>query len=257
MIAMNPVRSSTSPKSQARSDFMPFLDARTDLFLYFAEALGEFDWSDKDVLDFGGNIGGLLRDPNSTIREERYWCIDIVAEAIEQGKRDYPRAHWLFYDLYNFRFNPYGSKGLDLANLEQQFDIIAAYSVFTSNFEADLLRLVTRLKQMLKPGGQLAFTFMDPDETLQWRLERLYEKGADVDVQAMTRRARGARSCILLNERELYIDTREPPCPSPELQTSCYVFHSAAYMQSLFPRAVILPPPDAAGQHCCVLRSPP
>jgi SAM-dependent methyltransferase len=234
---------------------MPFLDARTDVFLYFADVLGERNWSDKDVLDFGGNIGGLLRDPNSTIRDERYWCIDIIAEAIEQGKRDYPRAHWLFYDLYNFRFNPYGTSGLDLPDPAHQFDIITAYSVFTSNFETDLLRLVPRLEQMLKPGGRLAFTFMDPAETLQWRLERLHEKGRDIDVRAMLHLARGAQSCILLNERELYIDTPEPPCPSPELQTSCYVFHSAAYMQSLFPRATILPPLDEAGQHCCVLRS--
>ena len=253
---MRSVCPSTSSSSQPGSDLIPFLDARTDIFSYFANALGDCDWSDKDVLDFGGNIGGLLRDPDSTIREERYWCIDIVAQAIEQGKRDYPRAHWLFYDLYNFRFNPYGTRGLAWADPGQQFDIIAAYSVFTSNFEADLLRIVPRLEQMLKPGGRLAFSFMDPDETLGWRLERLREKGADIDVQAMTRRARGAESCVLLNEHELYLNTHEPPCPSPELQTSCYVFHSAAYMQRLFPRATILPPRDEAGQHCCVLQSP-
>ena len=243
-------------KSRGRRNSPPFLEARTDLFLYFADIIGERDWSDKDVLDFGGNIGGLLRDPNSTIRDTRYWCMDIVAEAIERGRRDYPRAHWQFYDLYNFRFNPYGIEGLDPPRPGQHFDIIAAYSVFTSNFEAELLRLVPLLEQMLKPGGRLAFTFMAPDETLQWRLECLREKGADVNVPALTRLARGARWCILLNERELYIDTHDVPSRPPELQTSCYVFHSAAYMHSLFPRAAIVPPPYPRGQHCCVIQRP-
>jgi SAM-dependent methyltransferase len=253
---MNPSFSLAASEPRGRPNFTPFLDARTDLFLYFAEIMGERDWSDKDILDFGGNIGGLLRDPNSTIQETRYWCIDIVAEAIEQGCRDYPRAHWLFYDLYNFRFNPYGFEGLDLPRTGQHFDIIAAYSVFTSNFEVDLIRLVPGLEQMLKPGGRLAFTFMDPDETLEWRLERLRDKGANVDVSALTRLARGARWCILLNEQELYIDTHDVPSRPPELQPSCYVFHSAAYMHSLFPHAAIVPPPYPTGQHCCVIQRP-
>ena len=253
---MNPNVPPAAAGSQERRKITPFLDARTDLFLYFAEIVGERDWSDKDVLDFGGNIGGLLRDPNSTIQEMRYWCMDIVAEAIERGRGDYPRAHWLFYDLYNFRFNPYGIKGLDLPQPGQQFDIIAAYSVFTSNFEVDLVRPCPCLEQMLKLGGRLAFTFMDPDETLEWRLERLHEMGANIDVPALTRLARGARWCILLNERELFVDTHEVPSLPPEDQTSCYVFHSTPYMQSLFPYAAIVAPPYATGQHCCVIERP-
>ena len=253
---MNPFPSPATSGPRDRRNFTPFLEARTDLFLYFAEQLGERDWSDKDVLDFGGNIGGLLRDPNSTIQATRYWCIDIVAEAIEQGRRDYPQAHWLFYDLYNVRFNPYGVEGLDCPDPGQRFDIIAAYSVFTSNLEDDLLRLVPRLEGMLKPGGRLAFTFMDPDETLQWRLERLQEDGVDVDVQALTRQARGARWCVLLNERELYVGASELPSLPPEQQKSCYVFHSVEYMQDLFPHASILPPPHATGQHCCLIQRP-
>jgi hypothetical protein len=126
-------------KCPGRRNSPPFLDARTDLFLYFADIIGERDWSNKDVPDFGGNIGGLLRDPTSTIQETRYWCMDIVAEPIEQGRRDYPRAHWQFYDLYNSRFNPYGIEGLDPPQPGQHFDIIAAYVVFTSNFEVELL----------------------------------------------------------------------------------------------------------------------
>ena len=251
---MNPDLTSATPKSRERPNFKPFLDARTDIFRYFAEILGESDWSNMDVLDFGGNIGGLVRDPNSTIQQAHYWCMDIVAEATERGRKDYPRAHWLFYDLYNFRFNPYGTRCLDLPDPGQQFDVIAAYSVFTSNFETELLRLVPQLEKMLKPGGRLAFSFLAPDEPLEWRLKCVREKGVDVDVPVMTRRARGARWCILLNERELFVNTHEVPTLPPEDQTSCYVFHSIPYMQSLFPRATIVPRRHSIGHHCCVIQ---
>jgi hypothetical protein len=125
--------------------------------------------------------------------------------------------------------------------------------VFTSNFEADLVRIVPRLEHLLKPGGRLAFTFMAPDEALQWRLQCLVEKGAKINLTALSRRAHGARWCILLNEQELYIDTHELPCCVSELQRSCYVFHSAAYVQSLFPHATILP---SLSEGATLLRDP-
>jgi len=51
---------------------MTFVVSRTDRFGYFCEQLGEGDWRGKNVLDFGGSDGGLLRDPSTTIDEGRY-----------------------------------------------------------------------------------------------------------------------------------------------------------------------------------------
>jgi len=65
---------------------MAFLSSKTGQFTYFSLQLGEKDWRGKNVLDFGGNIGNMLRDPNCTIDHERYWCLDVVAESIEKGK---------------------------------------------------------------------------------------------------------------------------------------------------------------------------
>ena len=81
---------------------MTFISRRSGQFTYFALQLGESMWRGKDVLDFGGNIGNILKDPNSTIDEERYWCIDVGKEAVEMGRRSYPKSHWLSYNRYCF-----------------------------------------------------------------------------------------------------------------------------------------------------------
>ena len=244
---------------------MAFLSTKTRQFTYFALQLGEGAWRRKDVLDFGGNVGNILRDPNSTIDVERYWCIDVDEEALEVGKRSYPEAHWLHYDRYCFFFNPRGVPHLKLPRVEQRFDYIVAYSVFTNTPTTDMIELVGELQGLLKGGGALAFTFIDPHyrawpgrydgDNLRWRLEKIrVEENPDVDVAAVADEARSASRCILVNGRQLYLDTDEiGPC-EPELQKSCYVFHSEEYVKRLFPNATVLPPVNDEMQHCCIMR---
>src|SRR3954447_15177839 len=87
---------------------LAFVSRKTSQFTYFAQQLGNSLWQGKDVLDFGGNIGNILRDPNSTIDIERYWCLDVDNEAIAVGRRSFPQAHWVWYNRYCFFFNPGG-----------------------------------------------------------------------------------------------------------------------------------------------------
>src|SRR5205085_9121074 len=73
-------------------------------FAYFDEQLDRPDWRGKRVLDFGGNKGNLLRDPSCTIRHEDYYCLDVIAEAIAEGRESFPAAHFIHYDRYNRSF---------------------------------------------------------------------------------------------------------------------------------------------------------
>src|ERR1051325_10621588 len=197
---------------------MGFLSTRSGQFTYFALELNDFKWGGKDVLDFGGNVGNILQDPNSTIDVERYWCIDVVKDAVELGKKIYPRAHWLHYDRYCFFFNPYGVPHLKLPEIEQQFDYIVAYSVFSNTSLTDMVELVTELKRLLKKGGALAFSFIDPHyhswpneydgDNLQYRLKRIKaEENPDVDTETIVNRAQHASWCLLVNDRDLYVET--------------------------------------------------
>ncbi|HET9479010.1 MAG TPA: class I SAM-dependent methyltransferase [Pyrinomonadaceae bacterium] len=249
---------------------MAFLSTKTGQFTYFAQQLGESNWRRKNVLDFGGNIGNILRDPNSTIDHERYWCIDVVRESIEKGKAEFPDAHWVFYDRYCFFFNPFGVRDLALPSLDHRFDYIVAYSVFTNTPRTDMLQLVEQLKNQLATGGALAFTFIDPHyhswpdryagNNLVWRLEREIllegEKGntLDIDVAALSEGAKDASWFVLVNGEDLYLETENVPACEPERQRTYHTFYTVDHMRSLFPEATILPPANDEMQHCCVIK---
>ena len=249
---------------------MAFLSTKKGQFTYFALQLGESDWRGKNVLDFGGNIGNILRDPNCTIDQDRYWCLDVVKESIEAGKAAFPQSHWLHYDRYCFFFNPDGAQSLKLPPLDVAFDYIVAYSVFTNTSRTDMFDLVSQLESKLSPGGALAFTFIDPyyhswpdryrENNLVWRLEREIflekEKGnhLDIDVARLVENARDAQWFVLVNGEDLYLETEQIGEYEPEQQRTYHMFYSVDYMRSLFPRATILPPVNDEMQHCCVIR---
>ncbi len=57
---------------------------------------------------------------------------------LNAGKQVYPRAHWIFYNRYNFCFNPTGIRNLALPFGDEEFDHILAYSVFTHTSRAEM-----------------------------------------------------------------------------------------------------------------------
>ena len=243
---------------------MAFISQKMEQFTYFSLQAGERDWSGKDVLDFGGNIGNILRAANSTIDEARYWCMDVTREAIEIGKEAYPRGHWLFYDRYNFSFNPRGVPDLRIPDLKQRFDYIVAYSVFTSTPAREMLDLVEQLASLLKPDGKLLFTFIDPQfhswperyegTNLRWRLERLQAEGGAIDIPRLLEKAERARWCILINDDDLYVDSDDIRAYDEAAHRSIHVFHSPQYISSLFPQAAISAPVNGEMQHCVIVR---
>ena len=246
---------------------MTFTSTRFGQFTYFSTQLGDTNWRGKNVLDFGGNIGNILKDPNSTIDPERYWCLDVDQESVAQGKSAFPSSHWFFYDRYSFFFNQQGKRSLPLPQLNETFTYIVAYSVFTNTSETDMLELVDDLRGLLTPGGALAFTFIDPyyktwgaergQNNLQWRLDLETERRHITAEQArdVDERAEGARWFILVNGGDLYVETEDVRPYSPDEQRTFHVFHTTDYIKSLFPNAIIRPPVNNEMQHCCIVRN--
>lgn len=221
-------------------------------FAYFNEQLDYPDWSGKLVLDFGGNKGNLLLDPSCAIRQHDYYCVDVVSEAIEEGRRTFPAAHWTHYDRYNRSFNPNGVVDLPIPDLGVTFAFILSYSVFTHTTLEEMEDLVAQLEHFLAPGGTLAFTFIDPHwrSNLQWRLER--SQAPDVDTLVAT--ASKADWCSLINGTQLYANSSGPWTVSPETCATYNVYYTEAFLRLQFPRAEIRPPVNDEMQHCAILR---
>ena len=171
-------------------------------FHYFDKQLDHPHWTDKTVLDFGGNEGTLLMDRGCAIRPENYYCVDVIREALEVGRGRFPQAHWVHYNRYNRSFNPEGIEDLPIPDMGVEFDFILAYSVFTHTTLEEMRDLVGQLQARLAPGGTLAFTFTDPHyepwpgeydgNNLRWRLERATEGNPDFDAERLLRESRGA-----------------------------------------------------------------
>ena len=227
--------------------------AKTTQFAYFDKQLDHLDWSDKSVLDFGGNRGSILRSPGCQIREQNYYCVDVLHDAIAEGRRMFPGGHWAHYDRYNCSFNPAGIPDLPIPDFGRKFDIILAYSVFTHTTREEMKDLVAQLETKLAPGGVLAFTFIDPhwNENLKWRLER---SNPEMDPGNLLERTRDSRWCSLVNGTKLFIESNGEWSNETESCMSYHVFYTEEFMRGQFPHAIVRPPANGEMQHCCIIR---
>jgi len=249
-----------SPEQRARRS----RSGKSGQFTYFDHQLDHPDWSGKKVLDFGGNVGNLLLDRKCTIRPEDYYCIDVLKEALEEGRKRFPQAHWTHYNRYNCSFNPEGVDGLAIPGLGIEFSMILAYSVFTHTTREEMHDLVEQLRAHLAPSGVLAFTFIDPHFTswpksnpgnnLQWRLERVDETNAAVDVDGLLAQSRGAAWCALVDGSKLYVNSNGYWLNEAQACMTYDVYYTAMFLQQEFPHATIRPPVNGEMQHCCIIR---
>ena len=220
-------------------------------FAYFDEQLGHPDWHGKLVLDFGGNRGNLLFDSACQIRACDYYCTDVIKEAIDEGRRTFPDAHWIHYDRYNCSFNPEGVIDLPVPDFGVQFDLILAYSVFTHTTLEEMRSLVAQLETKLAPGGRLAFTFIDPQwqDNLKWRLER---SNLECDAERLLEQGCKARWWSLVNG-VLFIENNGEWSHEPDACMTYHVFYTEEFMREQLPHAVIRPPVTGEMQHCCIV----
>jgi len=221
-------------------------------FVYFDEQLDHPDWRGKPVLDFGGNRGNILFDPACEIQPRDYYCVDVIKDAIDDGRRTFPDAHWVHYNRYNCSFNPDGVADLAIPDFGIEFDVILAYSVFTHTTLEEMRDLVGQLHAKLVPGGKLAFTFIDPHwrDNLRWRLERL---NPEVDFESLLDCCGNARWCSLVNNR-LFLESNGHWSNERDSCMTYHVFYTEEFMLEQFPQATIRPPVNGEMQHCCIMQ---
>jgi SAM-dependent methyltransferase len=234
----------TSRESETgRLPDVTFISGGRPRFLYFDAQLGRPSWPSLRVLDFGGNAGNLLGDPQCTIGHENYWSVDVSRDAVILGRKRFPDAHFIFYDRFHPLFNPEGDQDAALPELGT-FDLILAYSVITHLSLTETDELWTGLRRMLRPGGRFAFTFIDPHwrpaprsrTNLEWRLAGAAPSAGAYDIVAVV-------------DGEL-TDADRYPARAAQYD----VLHSCDFVRGLFPDASVARPVFYERQHCAVIR---
>jgi SAM-dependent methyltransferase len=247
------------------------LSTRQTQFSYFDQLLESPVWKGRKILDFGGNVGGFLAGAGDHVDHDDYWCLDLTQAALDEGRRNFARAHFVFYNRYSSYFNPNGARKLPVPDLGLKFDIILAFSVFTHTHRNEMLELVEQLRSMLAPQGVLAFTFFDPsyDRSLSdprlpsgtlliSTFERDQAKHPSPETEGMAQTARHPTWYLELDD-ELYVEPGNELCQQErwgKFEESYCSYFTADYMASLFPGATVLAPVSPECQHCCILKKP-
>jgi len=135
-----------------------------DLFGIFT--LGNnINFGKVSVLDFGCNQGNYVNHAFLVVSPDRYLGVDIIENSIIRAKQKYPPYNFLHYNAWHPSFNPEGDKNLVLTDcIDQKFDVVIAYSVFTHSTVEETQKQIAVLKNLLNPGGVILMTF--------WHLEK-------------------------------------------------------------------------------------
>src|SRR5262252_3734766 len=108
--------------ASGRSFAWNLVSTRSTQFGYFDELLGHPVWQGRKILDFGGNIGTFLAGAGARVDRQKYWCIDLNQDVVEQGRRTYPDAHFIHYNRYSSQYNPGGIRCLPIPDCGLKFD---------------------------------------------------------------------------------------------------------------------------------------
>lgn len=123
---------------------------------------------ENNILDFGSNCGNLLKSCNGNILECQYTGIDVDLHSVEDGKANFSNAKWVWYNRYNPVYNKSGKDVLP--ELNETYELIVSYSVFSHTTVDDMLILVDYLYNQLSIGGTLLFTYcnVENEQCVEW-----------------------------------------------------------------------------------------
>ncbi len=123
----------------------------------------------------------MLRDPKSTIDPARYHCLDVVQDAIELAEGIFLGAHGNHYKRFNFAYNRFGKVSEPFPKIEQKFDVILAFSVFTHMTESEMLQTLQKdLLPRLAPRGHCLFVVCA--RGLEYYFRQRLKRRPDLDV---------------------------------------------------------------------------
>lgn len=208
--------------------------ANQDVFEVLNSRLVRFmpDWTSKRVLDFGCNVGHLLKTAGDKLPHSNFVGVDIHKESIEIARGLMPNATWVHFNGYNPTFNPGGERDA-LPELDGKFDVIVVYGVFTHCCLTEIHKWLAYLRSILSPGGVIIFSIWENTSFAGY--VRFLKTQFGVSVRLVPYGYN--KYMYLLNRQELLFD-------SPDLPEEKYdwieTFYKRSFMLEEFPDAKVV-----------------
>jgi SAM-dependent methyltransferase len=142
------------------------------------------DCSNKSILDFGCNSGRLPfsfpEDLNCS-----YTGVDVQKTFIDELSTQYPNYNFVHFNKYHPSYNFYGNKVINLSDiLDDTYDIIFAWNVFTHCSYTYTLPLLSDLQSMLNENGYIIFNLYSPEKLIELSpvIKKNVERFDNIDI---------------------------------------------------------------------------
>jgi len=126
--------------------------------LLLRDALIYHGLAPKDYLIDVGCGSGRLAKPLAEYLDGKYLGIDVVPGLVEYARKLVPRSDWRFEV----------AEGLKIPEADQQADMVCFFSVLTHLLHEESFVYLGEAKRVLKPGGKIAFSFLDFRVASHW-----------------------------------------------------------------------------------------
>jgi len=116
------------------------------------------------ILDWGGNVGYLLRDgmASNEIHPSNYTCVDVDQVVLELSRLEIPEANWIFRPVASTIYSSLEQDLEDIELIDNYYDFVFAYNVFNHTLNSRYLDDLDKLLAATKPGGKLLISFVSP-----------------------------------------------------------------------------------------------
>jgi 2-polyprenyl-3-methyl-5-hydroxy-6-metoxy-1,4-benzoquinol methylase len=201
----------------------------------------DIDWGKSQILDFGCNVGNFLNYAPDQIKEN-YTGVDINLSSIKVASHNHSDQKFIHYDKWHVSFNPTGSKLINITDvINEKFDVIILYSVFTHSTISQTRQELNNLKAMLNPGGKILFTIWDHsilDPFYRYICETTYLKNI-LDCNKITYNT----VAYLIDGETIHTDVQDLSIHSCK---SLFTFYKLNKFCELFPEAKLISTPQQA-----------
>lgn len=158
------------------------------------------------VLDFGCNTGNLLRTAAGLLDLNNYTGIDVNKPALDIAHKEFAGAKFVYYNKFNCTFNQAGNKSEPFP-LNEKFDVIVCYGVFTHFFMNEIKSTVEMLKKHLKPEGVLVFSVWEDVDYYGYL--GFLDRELNINVQ-LPKPEFFNKGFVLADRKRLIVDAAEP-----------------------------------------------